>query len=144
MKSTDPYSMVTDETTQSLDSHSDYVIGTIEGSTPQKLSNVNGFSVFMHVNYRILSKKHPNISSRKVFSKVATIWRNSEQQNRVHYRKLALRIRDRYLYAISGEVDFNSLYEEVLSTTKTSGSIMEKELALLDELHHDFEFYKET
>ncbi|KAI6658485.1 hypothetical protein LOD99_15285 [Oopsacas minuta] len=124
IKNSDHYSLITDKTAQSLDSQSDDVIGTIDKTTPQKLCHVNGFSVFMHQQFRILSKKHPNIPSQKIFSKVAIRWRNARQEHRALYKKYARRIRARYPYAISGEINFNELFEEVLATTKTSGKIL--------------------
>ena len=127
-KCKDPYSMVTEDTTQSPSNHSDDVIRPTENNAPQKLSHVNGFSVFMHQQYRILSKRQPNTPSRKIFSKVAALWRDSNKDTRNLYKKYAERIRVRYRYTICGVIDFDDLFEEVVATTKSSGKIMEEQV----------------
>ena len=112
--------MVTQQTTQSLDRSYDVT----EKRKSQRLTYLNGFSVFMHHNFSIVIKKQPHLSPRKVFCKVATLWRNSTPEIRKLYKQHAKRIRGRYCYSISGVVNFGELFEEVLATSKTSGNIL--------------------
>ena len=120
--------MVAEDTTQSCNDQSDDVIRPIENTTPQKLSHLNGFSVFMHQQFRILSKRQPNKPSRKIFSKVAALWRDSNKDTRNLYKKYAERMRVRYRYTICGAIDFNELFEEVVATTKSSGKFLEEQI----------------
>ena len=120
--------MVTDENSP----NSDDVIESTELIQPQKLYHLNGFSVFTHRHFRIVSNKQPHLTSRKVLSKVATLWRNSTPDTRKLYRYFARRIRGRFCYSITGVINFRELFEEVLAASKTSGRILIKQYELDD------------